>query len=48
MEGSDVQKYYEHTVIPANFRIVATARYIEPSHSRGQEAAQMYDVHDHL
>ncbi|THH15639.1 hypothetical protein EW146_g4864 [Bondarzewia mesenterica] len=28
MEGVDVQKYYEHTVIPVNFRIAATARLI--------------------
>ncbi|KAL0956319.1 hypothetical protein HGRIS_002472 [Hohenbuehelia grisea] len=26
MDGLDVQKYYEHTVIPTNFRIAATAR----------------------
>ncbi|KAF9241593.1 hypothetical protein BU15DRAFT_44647 [Melanogaster broomeanus] len=28
MEGDGVQKYYEHTVIPMNFRIAATARCI--------------------
>ncbi|PCH43386.1 hypothetical protein WOLCODRAFT_164397 [Wolfiporia cocos MD-104 SS10] len=28
MEGDGVQKYYEHTVIPINFRIAATARCI--------------------
>ncbi|KAH7925520.1 hypothetical protein BV22DRAFT_1033889 [Leucogyrophana mollusca] len=28
MEGEGVQKYYEHTVIPMNFRIAATARCI--------------------
>jgi len=30
MEGTGVQEYYEHTVIPKNFRIVATARFISP------------------
>ncbi|KAA1473949.1 hypothetical protein DENSPDRAFT_780878 [Dentipellis sp. KUC8613] len=30
MEGHDVQKYYEHTVVPVNFRIAATARSISP------------------
>ncbi|KAH9961252.1 hypothetical protein BC827DRAFT_1203467 [Russula dissimulans] len=30
MEGAGVQEYYEHTVIPKNFRIVATARFISP------------------
>lgn len=29
MHGVDVQKFYEHTVIPTGFRIAATARYIE-------------------
>ncbi|KAI0690519.1 hypothetical protein BC835DRAFT_1417729 [Cytidiella melzeri] len=28
MEGADVQTYYEHTVVPTNFRIAATARSI--------------------
>ncbi|KAG1812407.1 uncharacterized protein BJ212DRAFT_1276580 [Suillus subaureus] len=28
MEGGGVQQYYEHTVIPMNFRIAATARFI--------------------
>ncbi|KAG0708360.1 hypothetical protein DFH29DRAFT_892124 [Suillus ampliporus] len=28
MEGDGVQKYYEHTVVPMNFRIAATARCI--------------------
>ncbi|OBZ70803.1 hypothetical protein A0H81_09066, partial [Grifola frondosa] len=28
MHGANIQKYYEHTVIPLNFRIAATARYI--------------------
>ncbi|KAG1870361.1 hypothetical protein C8R48DRAFT_789393 [Suillus tomentosus] len=28
MEGDGVQQYYEHTVIPMNFRIAATARWI--------------------
>lgn len=28
MEGHDVQVYYEHTVVPMNFRIAATARCI--------------------
>ncbi|EJD02938.1 uncharacterized protein FOMMEDRAFT_107970 [Fomitiporia mediterranea MF3/22] len=29
MEGAEIQKAYEHTVVPMNFRIAATARYIE-------------------
>jgi len=28
MDGLDVQKFYEHTVIPTSFRIAATARHI--------------------
>ncbi|KAI0298518.1 hypothetical protein BC826DRAFT_997790 [Russula brevipes] len=28
MEGAGVQEYYEHAVVPKNFRIVATARFI--------------------
>ncbi|GJE97772.1 hypothetical protein PsYK624_139930 [Phanerochaete sordida] len=32
MEGADVQKYYEHTVVPLNFRIAATARLISHEH----------------
>ncbi|KAI1795659.1 hypothetical protein LXA43DRAFT_731491 [Ganoderma leucocontextum] len=28
MDGAEVQEYYEHTVVPLNFRIAATARYI--------------------
>ncbi|KAI0949242.1 hypothetical protein AcW1_008912 [Taiwanofungus camphoratus] len=28
MAGDGVQKYYEHTVVPLNFRIAATARFI--------------------
>jgi len=31
MEGAEIQKYYEHTVVPLNFRIAATARYIDSS-----------------
>ncbi|KAF8894103.1 hypothetical protein BD779DRAFT_1783639 [Infundibulicybe gibba] len=31
MEGAKIQECYEHTVAPTNFRIAATARYIEPS-----------------
>ena len=31
MEGSGVQKFYEHAVIPFNFRIAATARFIDLS-----------------
>ncbi|THH31340.1 hypothetical protein EUX98_g2852 [Antrodiella citrinella] len=31
MEGADIQKYYEHTVVPLNFRIAATARFIDNS-----------------
>ncbi|KAI9461318.1 hypothetical protein BJY52DRAFT_1117206 [Lactarius psammicola] len=30
MEGAGVQEYYEHAVVPKNFRIVATARSISP------------------
>ncbi|KAI0785683.1 hypothetical protein C8Q75DRAFT_828746 [Abortiporus biennis] len=29
MEGANVQKYYEHTVVPLNFRFAATARSID-------------------
>ncbi|KAH9839293.1 uncharacterized protein C8Q71DRAFT_704302 [Rhodofomes roseus] len=29
MEGADVQTFYEHTVVPVNFRIAATARSID-------------------
>ncbi|KAI9067410.1 hypothetical protein FKP32DRAFT_1563809 [Trametes sanguinea] len=28
MDGAEIQEYYEHTVVPLNFRIAATARYI--------------------
>lgn len=28
MDGAQVQEYYEHTVVPMNFRIAATARSI--------------------
>ncbi|KAI0335001.1 hypothetical protein GY45DRAFT_1420691 [Cubamyces sp. BRFM 1775] len=28
MDGAGIQEYYEHTVVPLNFRIAATARYI--------------------
>ncbi|KZT10706.1 uncharacterized protein LAESUDRAFT_721073 [Laetiporus sulphureus 93-53] len=31
MEGAGVQTYYEHTVVPMNFRIAATARSIDNS-----------------
>ncbi|KAF5370626.1 hypothetical protein D9758_001831 [Tetrapyrgos nigripes] len=31
MDGDGVQKYYEHTVAPVNFRIAATARWIDPA-----------------
>ncbi|KAJ4498242.1 hypothetical protein C8R41DRAFT_166179 [Lentinula lateritia] len=30
MDGTGVQQYYEHMVEPINFRIAATARYIDP------------------
>jgi len=30
MDGAGVQKFYEHTVVPMNFRIAATARSINP------------------
>ncbi|KAJ7352130.1 hypothetical protein DFH08DRAFT_858004 [Mycena albidolilacea] len=33
MEGSGVQDFYEHTVVPSNFRIAATARWIAPGHA---------------
>ncbi|TBU33626.1 hypothetical protein BD311DRAFT_651774 [Dichomitus squalens] len=29
MDGAQIQEYYEHTVVPHNFRIAATARYID-------------------
>ncbi|KAF8639503.1 hypothetical protein AX17_001408 [Amanita inopinata Kibby_2008] len=32
MNGSQVQEYYEHTVVPSNFRIAATARCIHKDH----------------
>ncbi|KAF8348386.1 hypothetical protein F5887DRAFT_1280766 [Amanita rubescens] len=32
MDGAQVQEYYEHTVIPSNFRIAATARFISNDH----------------
>ncbi|KAI0369686.1 hypothetical protein BV20DRAFT_945550 [Pilatotrama ljubarskyi] len=28
MDGAEIQQYYEHTVVPLNFRIAATARHI--------------------
>ncbi|KAK0458732.1 uncharacterized protein EV420DRAFT_1270141 [Desarmillaria tabescens] len=31
MQGADIQRCYEHTVEPSNFRIAATARYIAPN-----------------
>ncbi|KAK0203612.1 hypothetical protein DFS33DRAFT_1332731 [Desarmillaria ectypa] len=31
MQGADIQRCYEHTVVPSNFRIAATARYITPN-----------------
>ncbi|KAK0480609.1 hypothetical protein IW261DRAFT_1335221 [Armillaria novae-zelandiae] len=31
MQGANIQRCYEHTVIPSNFRIAATARYINPN-----------------
>ncbi|KAF8629412.1 hypothetical protein AX15_003465 [Amanita polypyramis BW_CC] len=33
MDGANVQKYYEHTVVPSNFRIAATARFIDKEHA---------------
>lgn len=30
MQGSEIQDYYEHTVEPMGFRMVATARVISP------------------
>ncbi|KIP11598.1 hypothetical protein PHLGIDRAFT_124740 [Phlebiopsis gigantea 11061_1 CR5-6] len=32
MEGAGIQEYYEHTVVPLNFRIAATARFIGNEH----------------
>ncbi|KAJ7172893.1 hypothetical protein C8R43DRAFT_874003 [Mycena crocata] len=32
MEGHGVQDFYEHTVVPSNFRIAATARWISSEH----------------
>ncbi|KAH9942478.1 uncharacterized protein BXZ73DRAFT_97887 [Epithele typhae] len=34
MDGAEIQEYYEHTVVPFNFRIAATARYIGGPNSR--------------
>ncbi|EAU91450.2 hypothetical protein CC1G_01939 [Coprinopsis cinerea okayama7 len=34
MDGSGVQEYYEHTVVPTNFRIAATARFIDEGRSQ--------------
>lgn len=31
MDGAEVQLQYQHTVVPVNFRIAATARFIDPS-----------------
>ncbi|KAK0192736.1 hypothetical protein F5146DRAFT_927382 [Armillaria mellea] len=31
MQGANIQRCYEHTVVPSNFRIAATARYIKPN-----------------
>jgi len=33
MDGAGVQEYYEHTVVPNNFRIAATARQINSGHT---------------
>ncbi|TFK68699.1 hypothetical protein BDN72DRAFT_768985 [Pluteus cervinus] len=30
MEGLQIQEHYEHTVVPTNYRIAATARWIDP------------------
>ncbi|KAH9011931.1 hypothetical protein EDB85DRAFT_1878091, partial [Lactarius pseudohatsudake] len=35
MEGAGVQKYYQHTVVPKSFRIVATVRSISPENYNG-------------
>lgn len=40
MDGAGVQEYYEHTVVPTNFRIAATARWIGSVHSRLNENNQ--------
>ncbi|KXN90984.1 hypothetical protein AN958_03051 [Leucoagaricus sp. SymC.cos] len=34
MDGAGVQQFYEHTVVPSNFRIAATARFINPNHPK--------------
>jgi len=39
MEGAGVQGYYEHTVVPSNFRIAATARFISPGNEHTQIAS---------
>ncbi|KAF5317425.1 hypothetical protein D9611_003916 [Ephemerocybe angulata] len=46
MDGLDVQKYYDHTVIPTNFRIAATARSIHaPPPPPSSSAAQPVQPH---
>ncbi|KAH8977000.1 hypothetical protein EDB83DRAFT_2538231 [Lactarius deliciosus] len=35
MDGAGVQEYYQHTVVPKNFRIVATVRSISPENYNG-------------
>ncbi|CAL1707262.1 unnamed protein product [Somion occarium] len=34
MQGAEVQTYYEHTVVPLNFRVAATARFIDSTNHR--------------
>ncbi|EGO00089.1 hypothetical protein SERLA73DRAFT_122178 [Serpula lacrymans var. lacrymans S7.3] len=44
MEGIGVQEYYEHTVVPTNFRIAATARCIgSANQSPAQEKPKPHD-----
>ncbi|KAI0744219.1 hypothetical protein C8Q80DRAFT_885446 [Daedaleopsis nitida] len=39
MDGAAIQEYYEHTVVPLNFRIAATARYIGGATPINQESS---------
>ncbi|KAF9452750.1 hypothetical protein P691DRAFT_756135 [Macrolepiota fuliginosa MF-IS2] len=38
MDGAGVQQYYEHTVVPTNFRIAATARCINITHPKRENS----------
>lgn len=39
MDGIGVQQFYEHTVVPTNFRIAATARYIDAIHPKREKSS---------